>query len=79
MPNDFLKQNSRGATPMPRPKSELTGSTKNVGVRLTKSHYEEWKRLGGAMWLRRELSKSIQDGNKKEISTTKDIESRRVA
>ena len=64
---------------MPRPKTELTGSTKNVGVRLTKSHYEEWKRLGGAMWLRRELSKSIQHENRKETNITKDIESRRVA
>ena len=79
MPDDFLKQNSGGATSMPRPKSEITDDSKHVGIRLTSAHYNEWKRLGGAMWLRRELSKSIQDGNKKEISTTKDIESRRVA
>ena len=45
---------------MPRPKSEITNDSKNVGVRLTKSQYEEWKRLGGAMWLRKELSKSLQ-------------------
>jgi hypothetical protein len=68
-----------GATQMPRPKSELTGESKHVGIRLTNAHYNEWKRLGGAMWLRRELSKSIQHENKKEISTTKNIESRRVA
>jgi hypothetical protein len=79
MPNDFLKQNSRGATPMPRPKSEITDDSKHVGIRLTSAHYNEWKRLGGAMWLRRELSKSIQHENKKETDITKDIESRRVA
>jgi hypothetical protein len=46
---------------MPRPKTELTGDSKHVGVRLTKSHYEEWKRLGGAQWLRKELSKKLQE------------------
>lgn len=63
---------------MARPKSELTGNSKYVGVRLTNSHYNEWKRLGGAMWLRRELSRSIQNENKKETDITKDIESRRA-
>ena len=60
MPNDFLKQNSGGATSMPRPKSEITDDSKHVGIRLTSAHYNEWKRLGGAMWLRKELSKSLQ-------------------
>jgi hypothetical protein len=79
MPNNFLKQNSGGATSMPRPKSEITDDSKHVGIRLTNAHYNEWKRLGGAMWLRRELSKNIQHENKKETDITKDIESRRVA
>ena len=48
---------------MPRPKSDLTGDTKNIGVRLTKPHYEEWKRLGGAQWLRKELAKKLQEKN----------------
>lgn len=46
---------------MPRPKTELTGDSKHVGVRLTKSHYEEWKRLGGAQWLRKELSNKLKE------------------
>jgi len=44
---------------MPRPKSELTATTqKRIGVRLTLWHYDEWKRLGGAKWLRQMLSES---------------------
>jgi hypothetical protein len=46
---------------MPRPKSELTGENKNVAARLTPSQYNEWKRLGGAMWLRKVLAQSIQN------------------
>lgn len=46
---------------MPRAKTELTGDSKHVGMRLTKPHYEEWKRLGGAQWLRKELSKKLQE------------------
>jgi hypothetical protein len=41
---------------MPRPKSELTATTqKCIGVRLTLWQYDEWKRLGGAKWLRQML------------------------
>ena len=46
---------------MPRPKSELTSVTKNVGVRLIPAHYAEWTRLGGAKWLRQMLSQSIKE------------------
>lgn len=45
---------------MPRPKSELTDDSKFIGVRLTKAQYEEWKRLGGAKWLRTMLAKSLE-------------------
>jgi hypothetical protein len=50
-----------GATQMPRPKTELTGDSKHVGIRLTQSQYEEWKRLGGAKWLRKELANKLQE------------------
>ena len=46
---------------MPRPKSELTSVAKNVGVRLIPAHLAEWKRLGGANWLRQMLSQSIKE------------------
>ena len=45
---------------MPRPKSDLTGQTIYVAVRTTPSLKEEFKRLGGASWLRRFLSNSIE-------------------
>jgi len=45
---------------MPRPKSDLTGQTIYVAVRTTPSLKEEFKRLGGASWLRRFLSQSIE-------------------
>jgi hypothetical protein len=54
---------------MPRPKSELTGDSKHIGARLTKSHFEEWKQLGGAQWLRKTLAQSIKD---KVKTNTKD-------
>ena len=44
---------------MPRPKSDLTGQTIYVAVRTTPSLKEEFKRLGGAAWLRRFLSDSL--------------------
>jgi hypothetical protein len=46
---------------MPRPKSELTDVAKQIGARLIPAHYAEWKRLGGAKWLRRMLSQSIKE------------------
>jgi hypothetical protein len=54
---------------MPRPKSELTDSSKNIGVRLTPAQFQEWKRLGGAMWLRKQLSKSLERNHDKRPET----------
>jgi hypothetical protein len=45
---------------VPRPKSELTKSGRAVGVRLTQSQYQEWKRLGATKWLRKQLTKSME-------------------
>ena len=44
---------------MPRPKSELTKSGRTIGVRVTQSEYEEFVRLGGGKWLRKQLSTSL--------------------
>jgi len=40
---------------MPRPKSELTSNTKIVGARLTQEQFKVWRKLGGALWLRKFL------------------------
>jgi hypothetical protein len=61
VPFNFYNQVSGGATPMPRPKSELTKNGKTIGVRLTPSEYAEYERLGKSKWLRQLLSKSIQE------------------
>jgi hypothetical protein len=61
MQDAFFKQSSRGATQVPRPKSELTKNGKTIGVRLTPSEYAEYERLGKSKWLRQLLSKSIQE------------------
>jgi hypothetical protein len=45
---------------MPRPPSELTGSHIQIAVRVTKSLRDEFKNLGGAMWLRKLLANSIE-------------------
>ena len=45
---------------MPRPKSDLTGQTIYVAVRTTLPLKEEFKRLGGALWLRRFLAQSLE-------------------
>ena len=37
---------------MPRPKSELTGSTKIIGIRLAVWEHELYMKLGGARWVR---------------------------
>jgi hypothetical protein len=44
---------------MPRPKSDLTAGT-FIGVRATLLLKEEFKRLGGATWLRRFLTQSLE-------------------
>jgi hypothetical protein len=40
---------------MPRPKSELTGSKRIIGARLTEDEFKEWRKLGGSIWLRKYL------------------------
>ena len=45
---------------MPRPKSDLTGQTIYVAVRTTLPLKQEFQRLGGATWLRRFLSNSLE-------------------
>jgi hypothetical protein len=40
---------------MPRPKSELTGSKRIIGARLTEDEFKEWRKLGGSIWLRKFL------------------------
>ena len=60
MQNAFSKPSSGGATQVPRPKSELTKNGMAVGVRLTQSQYQEWKRLGATKWLRKQLTKSME-------------------
>jgi len=40
---------------MPRPKTELTGSTKLMAIRLTLWEHELYMSLGGARWVRRLL------------------------
>jgi len=45
---------------MPRPKSDITGQTIYVAVRTTLPLKEEFKRLGGASWLRRFLANSLE-------------------
>ena len=58
MQDAFLKQNSGGATQVPRPKSELTKNGKTIGVRLTSSEYEEYVKLGKSKWVRKLLRES---------------------
>lgn len=43
---------------MPRAKSELTTNPKIVGARLTQELFKEWRKLGGAVWLRKHLAES---------------------
>ena len=51
-------ENSSGAAPMPRPKTELTKSGKAIGIRLTESEYQQWLKLGATKWLRKLLQQS---------------------
>ena len=57
------------AITMPRPPSELTGSTLQIAVRVTSSLKDEFKRLGGALWLRRTLANSIERKNNETINS----------
>jgi hypothetical protein len=54
---------------MPRPPSEITGSSIQIAVRVTSSLKEEFKTLGGANWLRKLLAQSIQSRKNNETDT----------
>ena len=45
---------------MPRPKSDMTGTTRSVSARLRPWEHQEWARLGGVVWLRKQLADSIK-------------------
>jgi hypothetical protein len=45
---------------MPRPKSELTGSKVNIGLRMTPNQADMFKALGGVQWLRNYLDRQIR-------------------
>jgi hypothetical protein len=50
---------------MPRPPSEITGSSIQIAVRVTSSLKNEFKNLGGAVWLRKLLGSVNQQSEKK--------------
>jgi len=43
---------------VPRPKSELTDDVKVISARITQEMFKEWRKLGGAEWLRKTLKES---------------------
>ena len=45
---------------MPRPKSEITGSKINIGLRLTPDQADMFKDLGGVQWLRNYLDRQMR-------------------
>ena len=57
---------------MPRPKSEMTNSGRNIGVRMSEWEYQEWVKLGGTKWLRQQLMdskrKAVADVQKSKAS-----------
>jgi hypothetical protein len=55
---------------MPRPPSEITGSSIQIAVRVTTSLKNEFKNLGGAVWLRKLLAQSIQQKRNNETIDT---------
>ena len=55
---------------MPRPPSEITGSTVQIAVRVTQSLKDEFKNIGGAVWLRKLLAASIQSRRNNEAVTS---------
>jgi hypothetical protein len=56
---------------MPRPPSELTGSTIQIAVRVTQPLKDEFKNLGGAMWLRKLLANAIEQRKNREAEFDK--------
>ena len=55
---------------MPRPPSEITGSSIQIAVRVTTSLKNEFKNLGGAVWLRKLLAQSINNRKNNETVPT---------
>jgi len=45
---------------MPRAKSEMTSVARTVSARLRPWEHKEWARLGGVVWLRKQLAESIK-------------------
>jgi hypothetical protein len=68
MPFNFYNKDSGRTTPMPRPKSELTTNPKIIGARLTQELFREWRKLGGAVWLRKYLEEHKQ---RRELNDTR--------
>ena len=44
---------------MPRPQSEITGKQISIAVRVTASQKAAFKQLGGAKWLRKQLTAEL--------------------
>jgi len=57
---------------MPRPPSEITGSSIQIAVRVTTSLKNEFKNLGGAVWLRKLLAQSINNRKNNETINSTD-------
>ncbi len=57
---------------MPRPPSEITGSSIQIAVRVTNSLKNEFKNLGGAVWLRKLLAQSINNRKNNETINSSD-------
>lgn len=45
---------------MPRPQSEITGKQISIAVRVTASQKDAFKQLGGAAWLRKQLTTELE-------------------
>jgi hypothetical protein len=56
---------------MPRPKSDLTKSGRAVGARLTEWEFQEWKKLGGIVWLRKLLLEGHKRRNHEQYKQDK--------
>lgn len=63
---------------MPRPPSEITGSTVQIAVRVTSALKQEFKNLGGAVWLRRLLANSIQQRRQDETIPSTDSNAKKA-
>jgi hypothetical protein len=50
---------------MPRKPSDITGSTKQIAVRVSAGHALAFKQLGGAQWLRKILADHLKSQHQK--------------